>query len=203
MDELKSQQGVFLETLLSRYHDPLVLTPCSCDDTRVRKVGCSDCIQPALLCPQCWLNKHRTLPTHWALIWNTKDRFFEKYNFCRVMKNGSVAIGHHGHRCPQADLGRSFTLVDMNGIHATVLTFCRCNNGEGQCGAPDFQQLLKAGIFPGSIKDPKTGYTLAVLEYFRQLRSQGKGSAYNFVRVLSWMADPFFSGSVPVSFLIT
>ncbi|KAJ7632060.1 hypothetical protein B0H17DRAFT_1217613 [Mycena rosella] len=197
MDELKSQQGVFLETLLSRYHDPLVLTPCSCDDTRVRKVGCSDCIQPALLCPQCWLNKHRTLPMHWALIWNTKDRFFEKYDFCRVMKNGSVAIGHHGHRCPQADLGRSFTLVDMNGIHATVLTFCRGNNGEGQCGAPNFQQLLKAGIFPGSVKDPKTGYTLAVLEYFRQLRSQGKGSAYNFVRVLSRMADPFFSGSVP------
>ncbi|KAJ7688830.1 hypothetical protein B0H17DRAFT_1202698 [Mycena rosella] len=197
MDELKSQQGVFLEMLPSRYHDPLVLTPCSCDDTRVRKVGCSDCIQPVLLCPQCWLNKHRTLPTHWALIWNTKDHFFEKHDFCRVMKNGSIAIGHHGQRCPQAGLGRSFTLVDMNGIHATILTFFRCNNEEGQCGASDFQQLLKAGIFPGSVKDPKTGYTLAVLEYFRQLRSQGKGSAYNFVCVLSRMADPIFSGSVP------
>ncbi|KAJ7704112.1 hypothetical protein B0H17DRAFT_921560 [Mycena rosella] len=62
MYELKSQQGLLLETLLSRYHDPLVLTPCSCDDTCMRKVGCSDCIQPVLLCPHCWLNKHRTLP---------------------------------------------------------------------------------------------------------------------------------------------
>ncbi|KAJ7704113.1 hypothetical protein B0H17DRAFT_921661 [Mycena rosella] len=80
------------------------------------------------------------------------------------MKNGSVAIGHHGQRCPQVDLGWSFMLADMNGIHATVLMFCWCNNGEGQCSAPDFQQLLKAGIFPGSVKDPKTGYMLTVLK---------------------------------------
>ncbi|KAF7347018.1 CxC2 domain-containing protein [Mycena venus] len=150
-----------------------------------------------LLCPQCWLNKHRTMPTHWAFIWNTKEHFFEKYDFCRVLKNVTIGLGHHGQRCPEADLGRTFTLVESNGIHATVISFCRCKTADGQRGEPEFQQLLRAGIFPGSVKEPKTGYTLGLLEYYRQQRNQGKGSAYNFVQVLQRMADPFFAGAVP------
>ncbi|KAJ7222671.1 hypothetical protein B0H12DRAFT_1078252 [Mycena haematopus] len=134
---------------------------------------------------QCWLDKHRTTPTHWPLIWNADNKFFEKHDFCRVMKSTAVAIGHDGHRCPEADPMRLFTLVDSNGIHAT------CH------GEPEFQQLLRAGIFPGSVKEPKTGYALGLLEYYRQERSQGKGSASNFVLVLQRLADPFFAGQVP------
>ncbi|KAJ7202505.1 hypothetical protein GGX14DRAFT_352357 [Mycena pura] len=193
MEELKAEQDIFLQLLLSLHYDTLVLTPCSCGSTkRVRKVGCSDCLQAELLCPQCWLDKHRTMPTHWALVWNAKDRFFEKHDFSRVMKNAAISLGHYGQPCPKADLARSFTLVDSNGIHATCISFCRCPNN-----APDFQQLLRAGIFPGSVKEPKTGYTLRVLEFYHQLRNQGKGSAYNFVLVLQRLADPFFADSVP------
>ncbi|KAJ7229655.1 hypothetical protein B0H12DRAFT_1029903 [Mycena haematopus] len=198
MDELKAEESAILQILLSLHYDALVLTPCSCGiESRVRKVGCSDCLQAELLCPQCWLNKHRMMPTHWALIWNAKERFFQKHDFCRVLKNGVVALGHHGERCPDADLSRSFTLVESNGIHATAIAFCRCQTPDGQRGAPEFQQLLRAGIFPGSIKEPKTGYTLGLLELYRQLRNQGKGSTYNFVHVLQRLADPFFAGSIP------
>ncbi|KAJ7106449.1 hypothetical protein C8R43DRAFT_906223 [Mycena crocata] len=197
MEELKAEQAVFLATLLSLHHKSDLLTPCGCDGTRERRVGCNDCLQCELLCPQCWLNKHQTMPTHWALVWNAKDQFFEKHDFSRVMKSAVISLGHHGQRCPDADLGRSFTLVDTNGIHTTIISFCRCRTVDGHRGEPEFQQLLRAGIFPGSVKEPKTGYTLVLLEYYRQLRSQGKGSAYNFVRVLQRMADPFFVGSVP------
>ncbi|KAJ7838954.1 hypothetical protein B0H13DRAFT_2102522 [Mycena leptocephala] len=146
LNELKAQEAVFLQTLLLTYRHSSLLTPCSCGLAQhVRNVGCRDCIQAELLCSQCWLDKHRTTPTHWALVWNAGERFFEKHNFCRVLKNAR--------------------------------------------GAPEFQQLLQAGIFPGSVKEPKT--------YYRQLRSQGKGSAYNFVLVLQRMADPFFADSVP------
>ncbi|KAJ7169314.1 hypothetical protein C8R43DRAFT_1121193 [Mycena crocata] len=179
MEELKAEQVVFLATLLSLHHKSDLLTPCGCGGTRERRVGCDDRLQCELLCPQCWLNKHRTMPTHWALVWNAKDQFFEKHDFSRVMKSAVISLGHHGQRCPDADLGRSFTLVDTNGIHATIILFCRCRTVDGQRGEPEFQQLWRAGIFPGS------------------LRSQGKGSAYNFVRVLQRMADPFFAGSVP------
>jgi hypothetical protein len=138
------------------------------------------------------------MPTHWAFVWNAQEQFFEKTDFCRVIKNAVIGLGHYGERCPDADLGRSFTLVDSNGIHATALAFCRCKTADGKRGQPEFQQLLQAGIFPGSVKDPKTGYTLGLLQYHRQQRSQGKGSAYNFALVLQRMADPFFAGAVPV-----
>ncbi|KAJ6483045.1 hypothetical protein DFH09DRAFT_949926 [Mycena vulgaris] len=188
---------MFLQILLSLHYHAQLLTPCGCPEKRRRKIACTECLQAELLCPQCWVNKHRTMPTHWALIWNARDKFFEKTDFCRVLKNSVIALGHYGERCPDADLGRTFTLVEKNGIHATAISFCRCQTPDGQRGAPEFQQLLRAGIFPGSVKGPKTGYTLGLLDYYREQRNQGKGSAYNFVHVLQRMADPFFEDSVP------
>ncbi|KAJ7782184.1 hypothetical protein B0H14DRAFT_3507241 [Mycena olivaceomarginata] len=181
MDELKAQQAVFLDTMLSLHYSSQLHTPCSCSvDRHVRTVACTECLQAELLCPQCWLHKHRTMPTHWALIWDAKGKFFQKHDFCWVMKNASIALGHYGERCPEADLARTLTLVDTNGIHATAIKFCRCKTVDGERSAPAFQQLLRAGIFPRSVEDPKTGYTLGLLEYYREERNQGKGSAYNF-----------------------
>ncbi|KAJ7028236.1 hypothetical protein C8F04DRAFT_1237667 [Mycena alexandri] len=128
------------------------------------------------------------MPTHWAFIWNKHERFFEKYDFSRVLKNGAIRLGHNGEGCPDAPVAHSFTLVDRNGIHATAIAFC---------GLSQYEQLTQAGIFPGSVKDPGTGYTLDLLEYHRQQRNQGKGSVYNFVLVLQRQADPFFADSVP------
>ncbi|KAJ6543190.1 hypothetical protein B0H10DRAFT_2135610 [Mycena sp. CBHHK59/15] len=199
MNELRAEEPAFLEILLSLHYHSQLLTPCGCGKaTRFRTVACTECLQAELLCPQCWLNKHRTMPTHWAFIWKQDEGFFEKYDFCRVMKNTVIGLGHYGERCPEADPGRSFTLVDTNGIHATAVSFCRCQKTpDGRRGESEFKQLLRAGIFPGSVKEPKTGYTLGLLHYYRQQRSQGKGSAYNFVLVLQRMADPFFAGAVP------
>ncbi|KAJ7856109.1 hypothetical protein B0H14DRAFT_3644060 [Mycena olivaceomarginata] len=197
MDELKVQQAVFLDTMLSLHYSSQLHTPCSCSvDRHIRTVACTECLQAELLCPQCWLYKHRTMPTHWALIRDAKGKFFQKHYFCWVMKNASSALGHYGKRCPEADLAQTFTLVDTNGIHATAIKFCRCKTVDGERGAPAFQQLLRAGIFPGSVEDPKTGYTLGLLEYYRKEHNQGKGSTYNFVHVLQWMVDPFFAGAV-------
>ncbi|KAJ7623079.1 hypothetical protein DFH06DRAFT_759654 [Mycena polygramma] len=193
MEELKAEQAVFLQILLSLHYGSQIGTPCVCGG--VRAVACSDCLQAPLLCRQCWLNKHRTMPTHWALIWDATKGFFEKHDFCRVKPNTAVGLGHSGERCPNAGVAQPFTLVDSNGIHATAMVFCGCKtNGKL---TPRFQQLLHAGVFPGSVKEPKTGYTLGLLEYYRQQRNQGKGSAHNFVLVLQRLADPFFAGSVP------
>ncbi|KAJ7048360.1 hypothetical protein C8F01DRAFT_1095209 [Mycena amicta] len=206
MNDLKTHEGAFLRMLLGLHHHPQLLTPCSCPDvdgvSKRRKVACSDCLQPELLCRQCWLDKHRTTPSHWALVWNTKQHFFEKTDFSRVMKNGAIRLGHYGEGCPNSDRARRFfTLVDQNGIHATAIEFCGCKNtltfSAEPHAQPHFEQLLQARIFPGSVKDPKTGYTLGLLDFHRQERNQGKGSAYNFALVLKRMADPFFAGEVP------
>ncbi|KAJ7861145.1 hypothetical protein B0H14DRAFT_3620009 [Mycena olivaceomarginata] len=196
-DTNRAEEPIFLKILLSLHHHAQLLTQCRCGkESRLRKVACTECMQAELLCPQCWLNKHRNMPTHWAFVWK-KELLFEKHDFCRVMVNTAIGLGHYGERCSKADPGRTFTLVDSNGIHATCLAFCRCETPDKRRGHPEFQQLLQAGIFPGSIKNPKTGYTLGLLQYHRQQRSQGKGSAYNFVLVLQRMADPFFAGAVP------
>ncbi|KAJ7040850.1 hypothetical protein C8F04DRAFT_1309823 [Mycena alexandri] len=149
MNEIKAQEAVIVQILLSLHHSSQLHTPCACGvDSHLRTAACTDCKQAPLLCPQCWLNKHRTMPTHWAFIWNAQEEFFEKCDFSRVMKNAAIALGHYG-------------------------------------------------IFPGSVTDPKTGYTLGLLEYYRQQRNQEKGSAYNFALVLQRMADPWFAGAVP------
>ncbi|KAF8146804.1 hypothetical protein K438DRAFT_2091821 [Mycena galopus ATCC 62051] len=183
MNELRAEEAIFLQRILSLQYNSQVLTPCACGiDSRVRKVACRDCPQAELLCRQCWVNKHRMMPTHWAFIWNNKDRFFEKHDFCRVMTNAAIGLGHYG---------------EWNGIHATAISFCRCPTADGKRGDAEFKQLLKAGIFPGSVKEPKTGYTLGLLDYHRQERSQEKGSAYNFVHVLATHGGSHFCSLSP------
>ncbi|KAJ6616813.1 hypothetical protein B0H10DRAFT_2219150 [Mycena sp. CBHHK59/15] len=175
MDQFKAKQDDFLKILLSLHSSRQVNTPCSCPEKGARTVACQDCVQAPVLCRQCWLNKHRTMPTHWALVWNATDGCFEKHNISRVMKNSVVSLGHRGEHCPRAELAHSFTLVDTNGIHATAIRFCGCT-----MAGEDYQQLLQARIFPGSIKDPKTGYTLA--------RCGTRGRR---------LADPHFKNAVP------
>ncbi|KAJ6527589.1 hypothetical protein DFH09DRAFT_1414180 [Mycena vulgaris] len=192
MEQFKAKQDDLLKILLSLHSSRQVNTPCSCPEKGARTVACQDCVQAPVLCHQCWLNKHRTMPIHWALVWNATDGCFEKHDISRVMKNSAVSLGHHGEHCPRAELAHSFTLVDTNGIHATAIRFCGCTTA-----GEDYQQLLQARIFPGSIKDPKTGYTLGLPEHYHQARNQGKGSAYNFVRVLQRLADPHFKNAVP------
>jgi hypothetical protein len=114
------------------------------------------------------------MPTHWAFVWNKDDQFLEKKDFCQVLKNTVIALGHYGQRCPDADLGRSFTLVESNGIHATVISFCRCKRPDGARGDPEFQQLLRAGIFPRSIKEPKTGIPWVFLSSTTSYATKGK-----------------------------
>ncbi|KAF8144851.1 hypothetical protein K438DRAFT_1992412 [Mycena galopus ATCC 62051] len=161
MDELLQEEDVFLRAMLDIQHDARLLSPCSC------KTGMAS--------RNCWLDKHRNMPAHWALVWHSEERFFEKTDLCRVKPNAALFLGHDGWCCPDASRPRLFTLVDTNGIHATKI----------------------AGIFPGSVKDPQTGYTLTLLEQFRHHRNQDKGSLYDFLHVLQRLADPFFAGAVP------
>ncbi|KAJ7016044.1 hypothetical protein C8F04DRAFT_1283056 [Mycena alexandri] len=82
-------------------------------------------------------------------------------------------------------------------------TPCACGRGKTRkyCGcrdaAPNSSSFYARGIFPGSVKEPKTGFTLILLELFRQYRCRGKSSAYNFALVLQRMTDSFFGDSVP------
>ncbi|KAJ7738920.1 hypothetical protein B0H14DRAFT_2638390 [Mycena olivaceomarginata] len=179
MKELKDEEPVFLHILMSLYYSSQLNAPCSCRH-RKRTVVCQDCLQAELLCCQCWVKKYRTMPTHWTLVWNEEDRFFEKHNFSLVLKNGAVRLGHYGEGCPNAEPGHSFTLVERNGIHATVIAFCGCKTvtaaDRRKVVRSHFEQLLEAGIFPGSIMDPATGVPdiyknfLAITRFYEKMQ---------------------------------
>ncbi|KAJ7685975.1 hypothetical protein B0H17DRAFT_1204526 [Mycena rosella] len=65
MDELKAEESIFLEILLSLHYHSQLLMPWACSiNSQLWKVVCTDCLQAELLCPQCWVNKHRTMPKH-------------------------------------------------------------------------------------------------------------------------------------------
>ncbi|KAJ6448015.1 hypothetical protein C8R45DRAFT_850549 [Mycena sanguinolenta] len=201
MNAFCDAEEYFLDDILETQHNARVLSPCSCNtgqSNRLRQVRCADCLQAPVVCRKCWLETHRTTPTHWALVWNSEEKFFEKTDISRVQNGAGLFLAHDGNLC-RHHLSRPFTLVDSNGIHATVVAFCGCPapGGDGIHPLPQFRQLLRAGIFPGSIKEPKTGYTLTLLERFRQQHNQDKGSLYDFVHVLQRLADPIFADAVP------
>ncbi|KAJ7810694.1 hypothetical protein B0H14DRAFT_3480369 [Mycena olivaceomarginata] len=69
-----------------------------------------------------------------------------------------------------------------NGIHATAIAFCGCKTVTAADGRKVAALALRAAAGGGT-----TG----------KQRSQGKGSAYNFVLVLQRLADPNFANRVP------
>ncbi|KAJ7053716.1 hypothetical protein C8F01DRAFT_1064577 [Mycena amicta] len=152
-----------------------------------------DCLQPSVVCRQCFLRQHRRSPTHWAGVWNTEEHFFEKTDISRVADNSAVYLGHNGEYCPHARAIQNFTLVDTNGIHATLICFCGCP-GAGDLA---WKQLLRAGIFPATVLSPHTGFTLRLLEQWREYRHQGHLSLYDFMHILQRLADPWTPMDVP------
>ncbi|KAJ7358027.1 hypothetical protein DFH08DRAFT_953227 [Mycena albidolilacea] len=139
MNKLKAQQQVFLDALLSLHHNTSLLAQCARGIVgHLRRVRCNDCLQADITCKQCWMDKHRTMPTHWALVWDDKERFFIKTDFSRMMKNSVIALRHYGVRCHRASPSRLFTLVDTNGIHATTICFCGCTAPDSRISSNSF-----------------------------------------------------------------
>ncbi|KAJ7223432.1 hypothetical protein GGX14DRAFT_557999 [Mycena pura] len=192
MESFLAQQDDILTALLENYYDSNLLQPCACGSGEPCLVRCLDCLQAPICCRQCFLRQHRRSPTHWASVWNESEGFFEKTDICCVADNSGVYVGHGGEFCPHAQARQHFTLVDVNGIHATLINFCGCPDK-----APQWRQLLRAGIFPATLQAPQTGFTLRVLEQWREYRHQGQLSMWDFVRILQRLADPWIPTSIP------
>ncbi|KAJ7059722.1 hypothetical protein C8F01DRAFT_1059095 [Mycena amicta] len=178
--------------MLEGHHDAGLSTPCDCGSGELRLVRCLDCLQAPICCRQCFLRQHRRTPTHWASVWSVEEKFFRKTDISCVTDTSGVYLGHDGAFCGHARGRQHFTLVDINGIHATIVAFCGCDDA-----APAWKQLLRAGIFPATMDAPQTGFTLHVLHQWREYRHQGHLSLYDFVRILQRLADPWIPTSVP------
>jgi CxC2 like cysteine cluster associated with KDZ transposases len=85
-------------------------------------------------------------------------------------------------------------IVDRSGVHHLGVHECTC------LGAmPLDRQLLQIGIYPGSQRFPKTGFTFAVLDDFLIDNRECKTTALNYYSKLRRITSNAFPHKVPVS----
>ena len=155
---------------------------------------CHDCTQYQSSCTECFVKAHRYMPLHWAYVWDDKCGFFEWRDLSTI--GGTIFLGHHGDRCPNPSTAIHFTVVDTNGLHATLLRYCQCVEGL-RCTL--VEQLMNAWFFPGMMQDPRTAFTFRVLKDFHLHNLESKKTAYDYLGTLRWLTDNVFTMELPVS----
>jgi hypothetical protein len=171
---------------------------CICGRAK-RTTQCTDCFQSATSCNQCFITSHNNAPFHWAETWN--GSFFERKDISKL--DHTITLGHNGNQCPNAEYHESdsskFIIVDTNGIHSTCLCFCKCA-GKVTSEYYKLDQLLEAGLFPASVKQPSLTFTFNVLKDFHLHTLESKKSAYDFISALCQWTNNAFPMDVPVCF---
>ena len=85
------------------------------------------------------------------------------------------------------------TIVDRSGVHEIGVRWCCCLN------APEHDmQLMAAGLFPATFRNPKTAFTFRVLEEFHLDNLECKTTPSQFISRLRRLTSDEFPNTVPV-----
>jgi hypothetical protein len=91
------------------------------------------------------------------------------------------------------DGNRIITIIDRSGIHEIGIRWCCCPN------APEHDmQLMAAGLFPATFRNPKTAFTFRVLEEFHLDNLECKTTPSQFFSRLRRLTSDEFPNTVPV-----
>ena len=198
MQQYIDAQDQLLELMFELQHSPKIGLACSCGRGSQSTI-CETCIDPPVQCQDCFVEKHRNLPGHWVKVWN-HNGFFVRHDISSLQGDSyALQLGHEGQPCRSACNARSFTLVDITGVHQMRIQYCQCVHSLDTKPGLYIEQLMHSQIFPGSLKDPKIGYTFSLLKTYSTLRHQGKLSAHQFVNSLHQLTDPVFPHKVALS----
>jgi hypothetical protein len=196
--------------LLEREVLPYPGAACACGKpSRLANTVCNDCIAYSPTCEYCFLELHRCNPFHWAEVWDAQRGFFVRHDASKLdvtldpqrpsHRGAALQLGHSGAPCRSPDAERLFTVMDANGVHSVRIVYCGC------CEQPPnkLRQLLRAGLFPASTRDPLTAFTITVLKQFELHNLVSKKAAYDYVNAIRRLSDNAFAGDVPVGRLFT
>lgn len=86
------------------------------------------------------------------------------------------------------------TIVDRSGIHEIGVSWCCCPEA-----AEHDMQLMMAGLFPATFRNPKTAFTFRVLEEFHLDNLECKTTPGQFFSRLRRLTNDQFPNLVPVS----
>ncbi|KAK1215224.1 hypothetical protein PQX77_022175 [Marasmius sp. AFHP31] len=179
--------------LLDQEYDATIGTPCPCKQGRVRNVRCRECDSFPALCAECWVDAHKHNSLHWAHVWN-ESGYFVKHDISTLSEGRSIPLGHNGETCPRPGKSQLFTIVDVNGVHATRVSFCGCKESEG---CDKWTKLLTSDLFPSTVLEPQSAFTFRALHQYNILSLQAKITAYDYMKSVRRMTDNVFTGNVP------
>ncbi|KAH9015214.1 hypothetical protein EDB84DRAFT_1567796 [Lactarius hengduanensis] len=210
----------YLERLLN-YEGVLDTTTCRSCRSAPFEWRCSDCFPALVLCKGCCRNSHRQLPFHRVQKWTGK--YFIPSWLREV--GVSLHLGHSGDLCPIQSMDREeyqegsydeddiaadpgfggskpghhdkegnpiITVVDRSGVHEIGVSWCRCPEA-----AEHDMQLMMAGLFPATFRNPKTAFTFRVLEEFHLDNLECKTTPSQFFSRLRRLTSNEFPNTVP------
>lgn len=108
-----------------------------------------------------------------------------------------IQLGHPpGIPCilPEKAFNDNFTIIGDHDLHNVTLDFCNCTTAQSHA-----TQLLRFGLYPATVDDPRTATLFRVLERFHLLSFKSKVSAFEFYQSLVWETDNTASYLVKVS----
>ena len=196
-DPLKSFEDIMEDlqsAVIGLEYNEGVGTTCSCK-VGSRSVRCIDCIPMEVSCLNCATQRHIRNPLHRLEIWN--GFYFSKLSPQDFIF--TLELGHDGKACSSrledSQLTTTTTsIIHTNGIHKIKLGYCSCNGAD-----PHWKQLVKAGLFPGTVDRPETAFTVSFMKFAHLLSTIGHISAMDLVTVIRRVTNGAFLEDTPVS----
>ncbi|KAI6010334.1 hypothetical protein EDC04DRAFT_2510232, partial [Pisolithus marmoratus] len=213
------------EIYLSVLHDmeappnPRVCIKCGGDDM----FRCTECAYRPVLCSMFCIEVHQLNPFHKIERWAGTSLRTTLLDCLQYLKVGFIMhLGHGGKPCPCGGYpgcnispsmedewedmdtaghpphlarpeGHScLTIVNVNGVHYCNIWYCNCNGTEGSQ-----LQLLRAGLFPATMRDCRTSFTFHVLDDFLQDNVECGTSTMNYYSKIQRMTSSTFPHLVP------
>lgn len=175
--------GDHIQSLLMERHDnPDKDELCKCGQG-LKRVRCrwDGCHQYPTSCAKCFIEYHRFNPLHWALVWDTTKGIWIKHDYSDLEGKPAIKLGHADDEgyCSGGKPPVDFIITHTNGVHETKVQFCGCPPQKEKV-----DQLIQSDLFPATITNPRSAFTLAVLRQFRMHNLQSKCGAYDFVMSL-------------------
>jgi hypothetical protein len=87
-----------------------------------------------------------------------------------------------------------FTVIDRSGVHEIGINWCCCPEAPKRD-----MQLMMAGLFPATFRNPRTAFTFRVLEEFHLDNLECKTTPSQFFSRLRRLTNDEFPNTVPVS----
>ncbi|KAK0243559.1 hypothetical protein EDD85DRAFT_988135 [Armillaria nabsnona] len=195
MNQFRPKFPMILDYILASKSNVTIGQPCSCGEAdSLCECLCNDCQHFEPSCRQCFIKPHLGNPWHWAEVWNSK--FFERQDISEL--GHIVTIGHDRHEALHCPYGAvkdplEFHLIHTNGVHKTKVYFCRCP----LTWRDRMESCLQSRIFPGTVAEPCSGFTFAVLQDFHLQTLTSKKSAYDYIFTIRRKTNNAFSKRVP------